>query len=91
MQERVKRFLNTNRYQILIDDEDWPALFVLMHDEALLENRYVQEIVEILETGLGVDLKQYQEAAFINKMKEMLDAGAPFAAYYKNVYKIKYM
>lgn len=87
MQERVKRFFNTERYQLLIEDEDWTNLFVLMHDEAMLENRYVQEIVEVLTTALEVDLEEYQEKAFVNKMKELLSAGYPLNQGYINVYK----
>lgn len=86
MQDKVIKVLNSTCYETLIDEEDWATLFEVMHEESLLSNRYVQEIVTILQDGLDINLKREQEQAFVAKMKAMLAAGYPLNRSYINVY-----
>ena len=86
MTDRVKLFFNTQRYQGLIDNEYWGTLLNVMHDEAMLENSSCTEIINVLEDGLGVDLRKEQEYALVTKLKALLAAGYPINSLYKNVY-----
>lgn len=87
MTDKVIDILNHELYRRYINNEEWRELFHALHDIAMVNNRYVTELKEIIEDGLGIDISQGQHTAFLEKMKSVLAAGFPNNPLYKTLYK----
>lgn len=75
MLDTTRSFINA--YSDYIEDSDWEKLLNAAHDEACIKNRYVFELVRILEDTLDINLFEIQYKCFLDKFKYMLRAGHP--------------
>lgn len=75
MLDTTRSFINA--YSDYIDEGDWEKLLKAAHDEACIKNRYVFELVRILEDTFEINLFNIQCKCFLDKFKDMIKRGYP--------------